>query len=510
MPPYAQASQTKLVIEQLFDRLAEPGDALNTIGDQGFLPRLATRWDWSADSLHITFHLDPRARWHDGVPVRARDVAFTWRLYKDPKAGLNNATQLSAIDSVTTPDSLTAVFWFRHRYPEQFFDATYQAYILPEHALSGVPASQLQNAPFAHQPIGDGQFRFASWTPGSTVELIADTANYRGRPNLDRVVVSITPNPGAALTRLLSGDADFYEAVPVASLGEVEKQPSLRTVVRSDPAYGFLWFNLRTGKPSHPHPIFGDPAVRRAIAMAIDRERVVRSVFDTFATVSNGPFARGTSSDDSSLTTLPFDTLAANRLLDSAGWKRGSDGIRVHNGRPLTFSLAVPTSSKFREQMAVLVQDQLTRIGARVAVEPVEIRLLMQRLSAHDFDATLQVWHTDGAMSDLRQTWSTVGIKDGANWGSYSDAAFDATLDSALETPVPSRAHGLLHRAYSILNADVPAVWLYQPRVIYGIHRRFQIAPMRTDAWWAHLGEWSVSPADRLPRDNIGLAAAPH
>src|SRR6202042_696556 len=116
----------------LFDRLAEIGDRMNTIGDGGFQPELADRWAWSADSLSIAFHLDPRARWHDGVPVRSADVRFTYRMDRDSSVGTEITTQIARIDSVTTPDSLTAVFWFHQRYPEQFFDATYQMLICPE------------------------------------------------------------------------------------------------------------------------------------------------------------------------------------------------------------------------------------------------------------------------------------------------------------------------------------------------------------------------------------------
>jgi peptide/nickel transport system substrate-binding protein len=138
------------------------------------------------------------------------------------------------------------------------------------------------------------------------------------------------------------------------------------------------------------------------------------------------------------------------------------------------------------------------------------MRLVVQRLMSHDFDAALNLWHTDGGMSDLRQTWTKAAESTGVNWGSYEDPRFDALVDSALTTTDASRTHAYLHRAYAVINEDVPAVWLYQPRQIVGVHRRFHVATMRTDAWWAHLADWSVPPGNRLPRDNIGLAAAPH
>ncbi|HEY3257769.1 MAG TPA: ABC transporter substrate-binding protein, partial [Gemmatimonadaceae bacterium] len=123
-PPLTATVTGRQVTDLVYDRLADLGDSLNTVGDAGFQPHLATSWSWSPDSLSIRFHLDPRAKWHDGVPVRASDVAFTYALYKDSATASPSAPLIERIDSVTTPDSLTAVFWFSKRSPTQFFEAT--------------------------------------------------------------------------------------------------------------------------------------------------------------------------------------------------------------------------------------------------------------------------------------------------------------------------------------------------------------------------------------------------
>ncbi len=510
MPPYAIASQEQMAVSTIFDRLAEPGDSLNTIGDRGFVPRLADRWEWTHDSLALVFHLDPRARWHDGVPVRSNNVVFTFHLYTNPAAGVESASQLVSIDSVTAPDSITAVFWFKHRYPEQFFDATYRMWICPEHLLHNIPIADLRTSDFAHHPVGDGRFRFNGSPAPATIEFVADTTNFRGRAKLDRVIISATPTPGAALTRILAGDADFLQTVAPANLPDIVQHPEMTTLIHKDASYGFLWFNLHAGAASRPHPILGDRAVRQAFAMALDRDRIVRNVYDTLAVVVNGPFALGTASADPTTTALPYDTARANRVLDSAGWRRGPDGVRQKGGRPLAFSLIVPTSSKTRQQIALLVQDQLMRVGAKVTVDPIEIRAMIGRLRAHDFDATINVWRTDGALSDIRQTWTTSGERDGANWGSYENPAFNVLVDSALRATDPARVHAFLHRAYTVIDDDVPAVWLYQPREVSAVHHRVHTAPFRPDEWYANLADWYIPAASRLPRDNIGLGGTPH
>jgi peptide/nickel transport system substrate-binding protein len=508
IPPYANQQQTRLIVEQLFDRLADLGDSVNTIGDRGFVPHLAERWDWSHDSLAITFHLDPRARWHDGVPVRSNDVLYTYRVYADTAAGIDATTQLSAIDSVTTPDSLTATFWFKHRYPEQFFDATYQMLICPEHLLGKIKVADLRTAPFGRNPVGDGRFRFSAWSPGASVTIVADTANYKGRAMLDRVVMSVSPTPAGAIAKIYSGDADFLEVVHPEDIPEIRKHPSLAILPYLDPSYGFLWFNLRLPNHGGPHPIFASRPLRRALFMALDRTSMVRNVFDTFAVVPHGPFANTDQVADTTVASLPYDTAAAGRTLDSLGWRRGPDGIRQRNGKPLAFTILVTTSSKPRNGMSLLVQDQLARIGVRVSLEPGEIRTLATRLMKGDFDATVWVWKPDPSMSDLKQTWTIPAERFGTNWGSYESPAFDAQVDSALSTSDIARVREHFHQAYTIINADAPAVWLYQPRQMAVAHRRINAGYLRPDSWWVHLPDWYIPENERIPRDRIGLAAA--
>src|SRR5215471_21712625 len=84
LPPAQVNITTAQILDLVFDYLADVGDSLNMLGDHGFTPRLSDRWTWSRDSLSIAYHLDPRAKWHDGVPVRAADVKFTYKLYTDP------------------------------------------------------------------------------------------------------------------------------------------------------------------------------------------------------------------------------------------------------------------------------------------------------------------------------------------------------------------------------------------------------------------------------------------
>jgi peptide/nickel transport system substrate-binding protein len=508
LPVLPNTTQGQSIYAQLFDRLAEIGPELNTVGDRGFRPRLAERWAWAPDSLSVRFALAPGARWHDGRPVTARDVAFSFRLATDPRAASPVAPLLANVDSVTAPDSATAVVWFARRSPQQFFDAVYHLYVLPEHRLRDVAPDRLAASPFAREPVGSGRFRFGRWERGQRLELDAVGDHWRGRPTLDRVVWEFAPDFGNATIRLLAGDADFVENLRPETLRQMTRSRAVRLVPYPSLDYGFLQFNLRASDGSRsPHPLFADRELRRALTMAIDRERVVRNVFDTLAHVAVGPIPRAVFPEWEKLRAIPHDVPRARALLDSLGWTDADgDGVRERGGVRLAFSVLVPTSSQIRQRLAVLAQEQLRGVGARVSVEPLEIGVFVDRLNDRRFDAAMGGWHTDPSPAGIRETWGVIGTRTsgGSNYGSYESAAFETAVDSALDanSPERSRAHWL--RAYQAIIDDAPAVWLFEPRLVAGVHRRIEVTGLRADGWWAELDSWSIPLGARIGRDRVG------
>jgi peptide/nickel transport system substrate-binding protein len=504
-PPLVATVLGKQIAEQIYDYLADVGPELNTRSEKGFRPQLTDGWRWSRDSLSLAFHINPRARWHDGKPVSAHDVQFTFALNKNPALGGWMLSEMANIDSVTTSDSLTAVFWFHERLPTQFLDAAAQLLILPAHQLERIQVAKLRESP--PSLIGTGRFRFRRWDKGSSVEIVADSSNYRGRAKLDRVIWSISPDFTTAVTRLLSGDADLFEALRAENLPGVQRHASLRTIILPGTDYAFIQFNLRDpSNKARAHPLFGDRTLRRAIAMSIDRTTLVRSVLDTLGAVALGPTVRAFPTTDPRISQIPFDSARSRVLLDSLGWSgRDKRGIRTKNGRELAFNLIVPTSSMNRMRMAVLLQAQLHSMGIGVDIEQMEGSAFIAREDGRNFDAALGNWHLGASPDGTRQAWSTAGMsKDGVNFGSYENPTFDAQLDTALRA---DSAHALerFTVAYATINEDAPAVWLYEPRTIIGLHRRIRTGWMRPDAWWADLGDWYIPPLERILRDRLPL-----
>jgi peptide/nickel transport system substrate-binding protein len=504
-PPLAFTNQAKQIGEQIYDHLAVVGPELNTVDDSTFRPVLADRWRWSTDSLMLAFHINPRAKWHDGKEVTARDIQFTYALNKNPALGGRLSTELANIDSVTVTDSLTAVFWFHQRGPSQFLDAAAQMLILPAHQLERIPLDSLREA--APPPVGTGRFRLRRWNKGASVEIVADTSNYRGRAKLDRVIWTVSPDFTGAVTRLLGGDADLFDALRPENIRDVARNPDLRLITLPGMDYAFLRFNLRDpSNRKREHPLFGDRELRRAITMSLNRSTLVRSVLDTFALVPVGPVVRAFPSTDPRGGQLPFDSARASRLLDSLGWvRRASDGIRVKQGKELAFNVNAPSSSMNRLRIGVLIQEQLRRMGIRAHLEQLESATHTDREVRGAFDASLDAWVMGSSPNGIRGAWTGSGVgENGVNYGWYINPRFDALLDTALSAGF-GNARERFTAAYVVINDDAPAVWLYEPRKIIGIHKRIRTSGMRPDAWWADLAEWSIPPSERILRDRLPI-----
>jgi peptide/nickel transport system substrate-binding protein len=514
-PPLIGEQVGRLITDQVFDRLAEIKPEMQTVGDKVFTPRLAKSWTWAPDSMSIAFSLDPRARWHDGKPVVASDVRYSFRVFTDSAVGSPVAPLLSNIDSVSVRDSLTPVVWFKRHTPEQFYDVAYQLVIVPEHVYGSIAPKDLHTSPVTRHPIGSGRFRFARFDPGVRVELIADTANYRGRPKLDRIL--LTPlEPTVAAAKILSGEADFLEAFPIDNVPALDTSKVAGPLIFRNFSYVFMGMNPYDPKSrSQPHPIFGDARVRRAFTMAVDRQAVLQNVFGNTGRISHGPFPMTVGYADSTLRVPPFDTTAAKAMLDSAGWRLGSNGFRAKAGRPLRFTLLIPTTSLFRQKYGTLLQEQFRKIGAQVDIDIVDGRNVFQeRRKKGTFDAIMDSFSADPGPSGMKQQWTTAGIAlvrgevSGQNVIRYANPKVDALIDSATLTFDLQKSKAYAARASQAIIDDVPAVFLYDVVLVYALNRRVQPANLRPDEWWADLAEWSIPPDKQIERDRIGLTPA--
>jgi len=494
-PPNVSSTTGRQITELVYDYLTEVGLSLNTIDDTTFARRLASSWEWSRDSLSLAVHIDPAARWHDGQSVRASDVAYSFSIYGDSTFS-SMASQLAQIDSVTVmPDSLTAVFWFKRRYPLQFYDATSQMQILSRHIYGAIPKDSLNDAVANIKPVGTGRYRFVSETPGQSVELGADTANYRGAPNINRVIWRVFGGADEAARALLAGEADIYDGMRTGDVAAAATKSDIKVLMSPGSDYVFMTFNTK-------RPLFASRELRRALTMAVDRSAMVVNVFDSLALPGVGPTVRYFPSTDSSLKQIDYNPDRANAILDSLGWRRqASDGVRSRNGKELRFKVILPSSSSNRRRMGVLLQEQLRKVGVALELDQMDYPAFNSRFVTHEFDAALANWHLGTSPASIRELWTSTAAKSGQNYGAYVSTTFDSYVDSAIATFDPAQSKSYYTRAFQTAIDDAPAIWLYEPKLVIGIHKRIETRPFRPDAWWWSLADWSIPADQQIPRD---------
>jgi peptide/nickel transport system substrate-binding protein len=482
------------ITELVYDYLTEVGLSLNTLDDKTFARRLAEAWEWSTDSLSLAVHLQPDARWHDGKPVRASDVTYSYSIYSDSTFS-SMASQLAQIDSATAPDSLTAVFWFKKRYPLQFYDATSQMLILPRHVYGAIPTKSLNEAATKIKPVGSGRYRFVAENPSQSVELTADTANYRGAPNINRLIWQVFGSPDEAARAVLAGEADVYDVMRPGDVTAAATRPNVKVIMSPGSDYAFMTFNLK-------RPLFASRELRQALTMAVDRAAMARNVFDSLALPGLGPTVRYFPSTDQSLKQIDYEPEGAKAILDSLGWRTGnSGGIRSKNGKELRFKVILPSTSSNRRQMGTLLQEQLRKVGVAVDLDQMDFSTFNNRLVKRDFDAALASWHLGTSPASIRILWTSEAAENGQNYGAYTSKLFDTYVDSAIASFDPVKSKSFYTRAYQTTIHDAPAIWLYEPKLVIGIHRRIETKPFRPDAWWWSLADWSIPVSGRIPRD---------
>src|SRR5258705_251892 len=468
LPPVGVTSTGRDVTGQLFGKLADVGMSSNAVGDEDFQPDLAQRWQWQGP-LTLVFLLDGRARWQDGRPVTATDVAFTYDAYTDSLVASSARPALRFISAVTARDSLTAVFRFKKRYPEMFYDAVYHMHILPAHLLRDVPRDQWKSAPFGRAPVGDGPYRFVRWKAGESLELVADSTF---SPAVDRahirpVIWRFTPNLQVSVLQVGAGEAEAVQVLgPPDFVKQAQAAPQLATYPYKGQAYGYLGFNLTTpGDSTDPHPLFGDRRLRRALVMAIDRERLLRSVFGDLAKLPPGPISQLSWIWNPETRGVAYDSAGAARLLGELGWiDSNGDGVRDREGRPLSFRVLVPTTSAIRRQYARLLQERFRLLGVDVQLDEVDFSLFLARARAGQFDALLNSWNTDPTPSaGIPQTWTAAGVGH-SNYGRYVNPAFDRLVDRTVSSAsTRASARRSWRGAIDMLNPDAPAIFLFAP-----------------------------------------------
>ncbi len=458
-------------------------------------PYLATSWDTasSGDALRLTFHLRDDVRWHDGAPTTAYDVKFTFDRIKDPQTAYPQASRLALYDSAVVQDSFTVTLHLK-RHPG-FLDPWRLIPPMPVHLLGDVPATELKQHLFGStSPVGNGPFRFVEHRAGDRWVFEANgefPPGLGGRPHLDRLIYRHIAEPTTRLAEFLTGEVDVYLIVAPSQVPEIVTRPGAQVITYPTRSYTFINWNGRK-------PLFRDPAVRRALTLAIDRRSIVENVQRGLGQVAKGPIPPFHWAFDAELEPLPYDPDSAAALLDAAGWvDRDGDGIRERDGLKLSFELRT-NPNPAREDIMTLVQADLAKVGVEVRTQVQEAQSLGRDIISPErrFDALVLGWGTQFNIDD-RPLFACSQLESAFQWAGYCNPRVDSLLNRVTQT-VDRAVSGPLWREYQqIMIQDQPYTFLYYDVRANAVRKRVRDVRMDIRGDFVNVKDWWIDPADR-------------
>lgn len=414
-------------------------------------PDLAESWKMSDDQLTYTFTLRKGVKWHDGKDFSSDDVKWSF------ETGLQQNTRaqgaLGHVASIDTPDANTVVIKLKEPYaPFLSQMKVFDTPILPKHVYDG---SDMTNNPANQAPIGTGPFKFSKWDHGSSVTLVRNDAYFDpAQPKLDKLIMNVITDPSQRTSALTTGQVDFVGAYYLATTDVPKLKQDTNVEVRTQaaiPALDFMQMNEK-------NKFLADVKVRQAIAMAVDRNRIVQQAVAGLATPGKGSFGNGFKwmydENNSSYDKLyPLDLTKAKSMLAEAGVPQGTK-----------LRLAYYSSNAKFGSTAEIVKDNLKQVGIDVTLEPMETAVYKDTVYAkRDFDLAIISFTSSGdpAIGYHRIYVTNKGTSPNVNPTGYSNPKVDELLTKAGSVADRTERAKYYLEAEKILDNDVPSLILF-------------------------------------------------
>lgn len=473
--------------------------ALTVIDDRGDVaPDLAERVPTRANGLisrdgrTITYRLRAGVRWQDGYPLTSADVRYTLDRMRDPASNYIEVSVYSIIERLDTPDARTVVLHLKAPWADatsQLFVGGQNGSIVPKHILEHV--TNLGTSSFESAPVGSGPYALERWERGNKLILRANPTYFRGKPAIARIELDFVPDQTVIGIRLKTHEIDFSPQLTQLAAEEFEHEPGFTRT--KTPTFTALELLFQTSIAP-----FDDARVRRALALAIDRRRLVDTAYHHFAEVGDDLVPARSPFHRRDMTLREHGDLeAARSSLDAAGWRAGSDGVRRKGGSPLTFALTVPAG--YADVVACAVQMQATwkSLGVDVALRPIVPNQLYETatgtLASGRFVAALQ---RDGYATspDRADTMTTAALPPhGRNYARYTNGDVDRWTAQARGTNDDARRAALYAKISERVRKDAAVtqlLWVSLPYVWDARLEGVRPETVNSDFWNVYAWHW--------------------
>ncbi|HOB03766.1 MAG TPA: ABC transporter substrate-binding protein [Propionibacteriaceae bacterium] len=443
-------------------------------------PQLATKWETSADNLTYTFTLRENVKWHDGSAFTADDVKYSFETLLKDNARAQGV--ISKIASITIKDPKTIEFKLKSPYaPFLIQMKVFDTPILCKAVYEG--KGDVKSNPANRAPVGTGPFKFGEWKAGQSITLEKNTAYWaQGQPKVDSLLFRIITEPQNRVNAIVAGEVDILPAVmlPQANIKDIEGKPNVNVNKQTAiPALYFMQMN-------QANVALAKPEIRKAIAAAVDRPRIVTQAMGGLAKPGVGAWGEGfpwAVNKDSSYDKLyKLDPAKAKTDVAAAGGVAG--GLR------LTYDAARPQFVA----AAQIIKDNLSQIGIEVKLEPLENSVFRDKVYAkRDFDMSLQSFSSSGdpAIGYHRLYLTNTGRTVNVNPTGFANAEVDKLLTDAAAKPDQAERGKFYQQAQAIIDAAVPTLILFD---------ELQADVNRTNITGLYVG---VNPSDQFGQVDV-------
>ncbi|PKK91517.1 MAG: hypothetical protein CVV64_07110 [Candidatus Wallbacteria bacterium HGW-Wallbacteria-1] len=478
-PVISLRESAKKAEELLFDTILQYDEDLK------ITPSASESWTFSKEGLTITFILRDDIFFHPVlkndkiiIPAQkatARDVKFTVDQILLPENRSPYRSFFSNLESLRVFDDRTFQVEYRDIRGTNLTAWT-TVPILPQHIYGKI--SPLYKSPYLDTPVGSGPFMFSSWIRGKELTLVKWERYWEGAPLLNSYVMKVIPDKSYQYQLLLQQKIDVMELTleQFTQLAESDTfSKNYRKIALYSKSYEYVGYNLVQGPE-----FFTDPEVRRAMTMAIDRDRLIRTVYKGMASKITGPTHIYSWGYDNYIEPLPYDPEQAIAILEKQGWEAmDPDNVRykIIGGKKirLDFKLMTHAENNLRREFVQMIREDLQKVGFLVRpwiIDNWEL-LVKKFLIPKKFDAYVLGWDL-GNEPDIFSVWHSSESKFGLNHIGFTDRDVDGWLEKFRDTTDQKERQIGSWRIHKLIHEKQPYTFLLSPRKLIAVHRRFK------------------------------------
>jgi peptide/nickel transport system substrate-binding protein len=428
--------------------------------------------------------------WHDGTPFTADDVKYSLELINSPNFKARTRLGHALVKDIVVKGP-HEVSWRMEKAFAPYIALLASTHMVPRHILE--KAGDPNTAPFNNAPIGTGPFKWGTRTPGDNVTLVANEHYHGEGPYLEKAVLKYVPDMNSLFTQFRTGQVDYVPipGIPANYYQEASKLPGRKVIIAPNG-------NLEIIMPNLGNKVLADKAVRQALYASIDKQAIIDSIYYGVMKPTESFVPQESWAYNPNLPKQTRDLAKANKILDDASWKRGSDGVRVKGGVRLEFSVSTTTGSALREQCQQLMMQDWQQIGVSMKINNMPAAVIWGEFYVRSKFEALLVGTTfrTGVDPDPASRFASDAIPvkggSGGNYMQWENAEADELMKQGQETFDQAKRNEIYLKLQEIVREELPILPIFQYAPIEGLKDGLAgFRPninQRQNCW--NMGEW--------------------